>query len=115
MRVALVSAFLCICAGRVDIALAQSQPSRIVTGESSVIVEGAGAAVTGDATSDGKVVTGGSSNVFIGGKPAATAGSGTDCGGAVVTGTSTVFVNGKPLATSGSVVAGAMNGGCGGN
>ncbi|GIL02338.1 MAG: hypothetical protein BroJett030_22370 [Alphaproteobacteria bacterium] len=83
---------------------AAQQPGTIITGESSVSVEGNSAATTGDATDTGTVVTEGSSNVFIGGKPAAVVGNATDCNGAIVTGSSSVFVNGKPLATTGSSV-----------
>lgn len=84
---------------------AYSQTSTVVTGETSVTVEGAQASGTGNATTTGKVIAGGSTNVFIGGKAAATVGDRTDCGGVVVSGSSSVFVNGKPLAASGSAVS----------
>lgn len=84
---------------------AHAQTSTVVTGETSVTVEGGQASGTGDATASGKVITGGSSNVFIGGKAAATVGDRTDCGGVVVSGSSSVFVNGKPLAATGSAVS----------
>ena len=84
---------------------AHAQTSTVVTGETSVTVEGGQASGTGDATASSKVIAGGSSNVFIGGKSAATVGDMTDCGGVVVSGSSSVFVNGKPLATSGSAVS----------
>jgi uncharacterized Zn-binding protein involved in type VI secretion len=99
MRIAAAMFFLLIPVG------AHAQTSTVVTGESSVAVEGGQASGTGDATTSGKVIAGGSTNVFIGGKAASTVGDKTDCGGVVVSGSSSVFVNGKPLATSGSSVS----------
>jgi uncharacterized Zn-binding protein involved in type VI secretion len=82
-----------------------AQTSTVVTGETSVTVEGGQASGAGDATTSGKVIAVGSTNVFIGGKAAATVGDKTDCGGVVVSGSSSVFVNGKPLVTSGSAIS----------
>ncbi|MEM7461963.1 MAG: PAAR domain-containing protein [Pseudomonadota bacterium] len=89
----------CLTSG---VSFAQQANQVVVTGESSVSIEGKSATTGGDVTNDGAVVTGNSSNVFIGGKPAATVGADTNCGGTVSTGASTVFVNGKPLANTGS-------------
>ncbi len=90
-------------------AVAQQAPGQVITGNAGVVVEGNQAATSGDAASNGAVITDGSSNVFIGGKPAAIVGSGTNCGGQVVTGSSSVFINGKPMALSGSLTAPCPN------
>lgn len=81
-------------------------PDVITEGSKNTTIGGAGAARTGDRTSDSNAVRQGSSNVFINGRPAVTTGDKTDCGGIVVGGGSNVFINGKPVARAGDITTG---------
>ena len=81
-------------------------PGVITEGSSNTTIGGAGAARTGDRTSNSTAVQQGSSNVFINGRPAVTTGDKTGCGGIVVGGGSNVFVNGKPIARAGDITTG---------